>query len=230
MNAKKLMKVVVVIAFLGATGVFYHYNTSSNEVGELITAKDEIDKLEIPKATKVATTGVEGRETRELATPLPDKEKPHIVLHICGAVKKPGVYEFSEDARVVDAIEKAGGLTKQAVGQAVNQARIVCDGEQLYIPTKEECANGTYERENSSQNTTSEKKDTTLSIEHGKVNLNTATVEELTTLPGIGQAKASKIVDYRETKGMFTKIEDVMQIPGIKQGVFEKIKEQIYVQ
>lgn len=230
MNAKKLTKLVVVIAFLGATGVFYHYSTSTSEVGELITTKEEGKKLESPKATQVAATGVAVGENRELATPIPHKEKTRIVIYICGAVKKPGVYEFSENDRVVDAIKRAGGLTKQAAEQAVNQARTLCDGEQLYIPTKEEYIAGNYEEQNTSKDSRTDQNEDTNSIGQGKVNLNTATVEQLITLPGIGQAKASKIIDYRESNGKFVKIEDIMQIPGIKQGVFEKIKEQIYVQ
>lgn len=145
----------------------------------------------------------------------------NIYIHITGAVKKPGVYIFDEPPRVIEVVKEAGGFTKDAVKSGVNQAEIVEDGVQIVIASKRDAkkkaqsgkAGGTGEP----------------SAEDSRIDLNTATKEELMTLPGIGESKAVSIVAYRETNGNFKKIEDVMNITGIKDGIFEKIKDRIKV-
>ncbi|GAB5616379.1 hypothetical protein JCM31739_12040 [Faecalimonas canis] len=139
------------------------------------------------------------------------------VVYVCGAVKKPGVYRLPAGSRIYEAIEMAGGMTEQADETALNQAEKVKDEEQIFVPEKVIDAK---EGEDSQEST--EKDD-------GKVNLNTATEEELMTLAGIGQSKAKSIIQYREKKGRFKSIEEIMKIEGIKSGVFNKIKEQIVV-
>lgn len=139
-----------------------------------------------------------------------------IFVYICGEVKKPDVYELTEGSRVVDAVKAAGGLTKQAQAEGVNQARMLTDGEQVYVPSKEE---GTQtvsagEQESNGKN---------------RINLNTADEAALMTLPGIGSAKAKLIVGYRESHGAFKSIEEIKNIEGIKDGVFEKIKDFITI-
>lgn len=138
------------------------------------------------------------------------------VVYVCGAVKKPGVYRLPAGSRIYEAIEMAGGMTEQADETALNQAEKVKDESQICVPEKAAAS-----KEEGSQEST-EKDD-------GKVNLNTATEEELMTLTGIGQSKARSIIQYREKKGRFKSIEEIMQIEGIKSGVFNKIKEQIVV-
>lgn len=144
-----------------------------------------------------------------------------VFVYVCGAVNVPGVYELKEDARVFEAIGLAGGMTAEAAAEAVNQARTVTDGEQIYVPTVQEAQTqgagvlGDIVTGNSD--------------ESGKVNINTAGKEELMTLTGIGEAKAQSILDYREEHGQFRSAEDLMQIEGIKEGVFNKIKEDITI-
>ena len=116
-----------------------------------------------------------------------------------------------------EAIAKAGGLTENAAAEAVNQARVVVDGEQIYVPSLDEVKGAGVVSE------------VTERTDDGKININTAGKEELMTLPGIGEAKAEKILRYREEHGAFRSIEDVMQIEGIKEGVFNKIKEDITI-
>ncbi|MCH5268855.1 MAG: helix-hairpin-helix domain-containing protein [Lachnospiraceae bacterium] len=148
-------------------------------------------------------------------------ESGEMAVYICGAVKHPGVYRFSGDARVCDVVEAAGGLTKKADSSAVNQARHIQDGEQIQIPAKQE----------SSAAKKSSEADTGLEAASsgGKLNINTAGKEELMTLPGIGEAKAAAIIAYREEHGLFQKPEDIMKISGIKNGVYQKICEKITV-
>lgn len=144
---------------------------------------------------------------------LGNDDQSEIYVHVCGQVKKPGLYVFSSEPRVAQAIKKAGGFTKKADKDQVNQAELVKDGTRLEIPKKEKKSSSNSEDESQSS----------------LVNLNKASKEQLMTLSGIGEAKAMMILAYREEKGRFQKIEDIMNISGIKEGVFDRIKGQITV-
>lgn len=145
-----------------------------------------------------------------------------IYVQVAGAVHKPGVYELPEGSRVFQALELAGGVTADAQLKSLNQAAPVSDGEMIWVMTVEEAAVQPVQEGEASGNGSAR--------EDGKVNLNTATKEELMELPGIGAAKAASILAFRETNGGFTKIEDLMKIEGIKEGVFSKIKDYVIVQ
>lgn len=144
-----------------------------------------------------------------------------IYVYVCGAVEVPGVYEVDVDARVYEAIACAGGLREDAEPAYVNQAQILSDGEQIYIPTQEEVEKGGF-------NTQKEASVTGIA-EEGKIDINTATKEELMTLSGIGASRAERIIAYREAQGAFQKVEDLMNVEGIKEGIFQKIKDSITV-
>lgn len=147
-------------------------------------------------------------------------------VYVCGAVHAPGVYELDNKARVYEALKKAGGITDEAADDSLNQARPVVDGERIYVPTKEELEQGNIEGiQSEAMNPAESAADDT----QNKVDLNTASKEELKTLPGIGDAKASSIISYREEHGAFQTVEELMQVEGIKEGVFEKIKDSIIV-
>lgn len=149
-----------------------------------------------------------------------EKEKKTIFVYVCGAVNTPGVYELPEDARVYEAIASAGGVREDAAEEHINQAQIVADGERIYIPTKEEAEQGTLESVLTQPDGGNAE---------GKVNINTASRDELKTLSGIGDSKADSIIQYRETHGAFRNIEELMNVDGIKEGVFNKIKDRITV-
>ncbi len=138
-----------------------------------------------------------------------------IYIHIVGAVRKPGVYTFEKEPRVIEVVKAAGGFTKQAVRSGVNQAELVGDGVQIVIESKKD--QKVKKAEKGQQETAT------------KIDLNVATKDELMTLPGIGESKALAILSYRDTKGRFQTIEDIMNITGIKNGVFDKIKDYIRV-
>ena len=147
-----------------------------------------------------------------------------IKVYVCGAVQRPDVYEISADSRIVDAVSAAGGFAIDAYPEAMNLAETVSDGSRIYVPTKEEVdalAVVYSDTGSGSGDTTS---DSTC-----RVNINTATLEELTTLPGIGDTRARAIIDYREQNGAFGNIEDIMQVTGIKEKSFSKIKDSICV-
>ncbi|HIY62722.1 MAG TPA: helix-hairpin-helix domain-containing protein [Candidatus Mediterraneibacter stercoripullorum] len=148
-----------------------------------------------------------------------------VFVYVCGAVKEPGVYELEKGARVFEAVELAGGATEDAAQEILDQARTVTDGETIYMPTEEEA--GEYER-----NLHDGQSGSGLISDGGgkeKVNINTAGKEELMTLTGIGEAKAQSILDYRDEHGEFQSTEELMEISGIKEGVFNKIKDEITI-
>ena len=152
--------------------------------------------------------GSESRITEEAS------EKEKICVYVCGEVRNPGVYELEAEARTAAAVEAAGGMTEEAAESWLNLAEHLADGQKIEVPSREQ----------------EEKlKEEALAAESSLVNLNQASAEELTTLRGIGESKAEDILKYRETHGGFQTIEELMQIPGIKERVFEKIKDQITV-
>lgn len=156
--------------------------------------------------------------TGESATQSPGAEKAPstaVYIHVLGQVKKPGVYRFDKEPRGVEVVERAGGFTKNADKTSVNLALAVSDGTQFVIEDKRKA-------KKKAGTSKAEEEDT-------KVDLNTATQEELQTIPGIGPSKATQIISYRESNGPFKTIEDIMKISGIKEGVFNKIKDSIKV-
>lgn len=153
-------------------------------------------------------------------------EEEFLYVYVCGEVNSPGVYTLSKGSRVCDLFEVAGGLTENAATDYWNQARLLVDGEMLYVPTIEE-AETRQNRDKEVSLNQPESSDT--SDTGGKINLNTASIDQLMQIPGIGEAKAKAILSYREEHGGFSSIEDVMNIEGIKEGVFSKMKEYIVV-
>lgn len=142
-------------------------------------------------------------------------------VYLCGAVKNPGVYALPEGSRIYEAIQQAGGLTADADETLVNQAELITDGMMIQIYTHEEAAS-LEENAVGADMVKSE-------ADNGKVNINTANVTELMTLPGIGSSKAEAIAAYREEHGNFSSIEDIMNVPGIKEGTFQQMKEHMKV-
>ena len=168
----------------------------------------------------MADTGEETRE--EAAEEAEDDRRDTVFVYVGGAVNSPGVYELKRGARVYEAIELAGGVTAEAAPELINQAEVAADGARIYVPDSDEAEgfrNGTGGLETG----------VTEGAEKGKVNINTAGKDELMTLTGIGEAKAESILEYREENGKFENIEELMQIGGIKEGVFNKIKDDITI-
>ena len=167
------------------------------------------------------------------------EEAKTLVVHICGAVSAPGVYELPAGSRIIDAVEAGGGFLPEADEACCNLAEEIVDGCQIYIMTKSEsCADGQAEKKAGIQTSPDSDMQTTdrnvrsnsaTALENGLVNLNTADVAALMTLPGIGESRAKAIISYREQHGAFAKIEDIMKISGIKQAAFSKIKDKITV-
>lgn len=141
-----------------------------------------------------------------------------IIIDISGAVATPMVVELPSDARINDAIKAAGGLTEDADISSVNRAEVLEDGQKIFIPKKGSDDVPLGEKEYMSENFVPK-----------KVNLNTASCDELRTLNGVGPATAEKIINYREKEGRFKTIEDIKNVDGIGEKTFEKLKDDIVV-
>ncbi len=202
MKNKKLMKVLLVLLAVVAAGVIFTVsaNKAPNDVTEAVLTEEETTKAQSEDET-------EAKETKSAG----------ICVHVCGSVVSPGVYYLNEGSRVHEAVERAGGLKEDAAAEYINLAGIITDGEQIYIPSKEDAESGSYEGK------------TAASADDGLVNINTAAEEELMTLPGIGQTKAKAIIEYREAAGGFETKEDLMNVSGIAESSYEKIKDYIKV-
>ena len=149
-----------------------------------------------------------------------NEENELVAVYVCGAVTNPGVYYLKKDAIRLDALNQAGGLLEDAAQGYVNLAKRISDGEQIYFP---------YADEVDVSVEFSEKNDFEIGEEasEGKVNINLASKEELMTLPGIGESKAAAIIKYREQNGLFKNNDEIKNINGIKDGVFNNIKNYI---
>ena len=167
-----------------------------------------------------------GEVTAPKEEPIPEEKV--ICVHICGAVVSPGVYEIPPGSRVYEAVMAAGGYRDDADKDYVNQALVLNDSDKLVIPTLAD-TEAMVIPSNGKKKEFGIGSGVPVSESSGKVNINTAGVEELCTLPGIGEARAKVIISYRESSGPFKSIEDIMNVSGIKQASFDKIKNDICV-
>lgn len=241
---RKIAGFCLILALIGAGGIYYStvFGEKSDSEVVLLDSKDkkESDKNDQSVRTdsnnptdtslKLDSTTTEQEKEVTKASALEQELSKEAVIHVCGEVMNPGVYTLSENARVVDAIEAAGGFTKEAAEDAFNQAALITDGQRIYVPNKKEVETLSdaevtevvfsnplgEEMSDGSSNKT-------------KVNINKATKEELMTIPGIGEAKAESIISYRKEHGDFSFIEELQNISGIKSAVFNRMKDFITV-
>ena len=191
-----------------------------------------------PKAKKEETTILVSKKDGN------EKEKNEVEellkVDIKGEVINPGIYELSSSSRVIDVIEKAGGLTQNANTTVINLSKKITDEMVIiiYNNTQVEDFQKTKELEQQLQEKCIQAEENALKNDAciteststtSKVSINTATIEELQTLPGIGQAKAQDIIDYRNENGPFNSIEDLTKVSGIGESVFAKIKDYITI-
>ena len=205
---------------------------SDEEVMEIIS--EEADKEEnaddsIEMASDASADNTEKTENIET------NDSQSFVVYVAGYVNNPGVYELKEGSRIIDAIDSAGGYSKEAYENYLNLASLIADGQMIYVPSEEEVSQGNVESIAGNGGTSG------ISVNGnggnsgsigtgnsgGLVNINSASKEELMTLPGIGESKADKIIAYREENGRFNSPEGIMEISGIKDGLYNKIKDKI---
>ncbi len=223
LKQKKIIAIILIIVVL----IAYYYLYLKNSTEE-ISNQD----LEVNNTQESNQTNETEKETEET-----------IVVHISGAVNIEGIVELEAGSRIANAIEKAGGVKENADMTDINLAYPLEDGMKIHIPTKEE-TEANKNNENmideryiiSSSGGVSSKEDTNSiqgssksTTSNAKVNINTATQEELDTLPGIGPSIASKIIDYREQNGKFNSIEEIKEVSGIGDAKYQKIKDSITI-
>lgn len=197
LDIKSKIVVGVIIALMLLTVIMYVVKSNDNNMEE-IEAKNEEILEEV-------------------------KEKNQIIVHVTGQVKNSGVVSLEEGARVVDAIYSAGGETVDADLNKLNLAYILNDGDKIYVPKKED-SQTEYITSGAGENVSS---NATQSSDSKIININTATVDELSTLSGIGKAIAERIVAYRMQNGKFENIEDIKNVTGIGDSKFNNIKDEI---
>lgn len=151
-----------------------------------------------------------------------------ITVYVTGAINKPGVVTVKEGARTADAVNACGGLLPTADAEMVNMAQVLKDGQQVRVPEKA-VPETTAAAKSGSVNPAAKSGTSSKAAPSGPVNINTASAEELDTLPGIGPAMAQRIIEFRETEGAFTSIEDIKKVKGIGEAKFEKMKDKICI-
>lgn len=215
MNRKRKKQTVTVVVFLFflAAGLWYYFQGSS---------------LVKQKKTDTEMTGVlDILVTETPVTQPPKKEevkKKELVVYVCGAVEKPGIYTLPVGSRLYEAIAMAGGFSKKADSAYHNLARAIEDGERIYILSTSETKELTTQQQMEGEEGAGGAVQA-----NGLINLNTATAEQLMTLPGIGEARAADILAYRAKIGQFTDIEELMNVSGIGEARFERVKDKITV-
>ena len=204
-NKKQKIIAIILITIIGI-GIYCYTDAIEN------TNEEEIENV-----LEVAQTNT----TKET-------EEKNIFVHIAGCVQKEGMLKLSSNSRIADAIEKAGGLTQEADLSDINLAYLLEDGMKIYIPNQNE------RQENNEKTKNIPKEENTPSMQiqdtntkQDVININTATQEELDTLPGIGPATAAKIIAYRKEKGKFNNKEEIKEVSGIGEAKYEKMKEYI---
>ena len=212
---KQIIIISIILILLSISGYFIYINIPKKE-------EIKISKEEPIKNTK------------------PEKvEEKKYKVDIKGQINNPGIYEVVISSRVIDVINLAGGLTVNADTSVINLSKKVLDEMVIIVYSKEEVTNfkKTKEIEQQVQNQCVQKDENSLkndvcissnnNISTNKISINNATKEELMTLPGIGESKAKDIIDYRTKNGPFKKLEDLKNIPGIGENVYNNLKENI---
>ena len=217
-NYNKKQKIIIIGICIILIGVIIYYMNSKKEetnLTELIPYEENV---------------LQGNSAKEESS---QETTNDVTIHITGAVNKPGVYTFTQGSRIADAVDKAQGLREDADAEGINLAYVMEDGMQIIIPSKQSnkdtgVGQEMYITTDSSSSNQNIKGNSEKSSE-GKVNINTATEEQLETLTGIGPSTAKKIIQYRKEHGNFKSIEDIKSVSGIGDSKYNSIKDRICV-
>lgn len=218
---KYLILVFCLLLLAASTIAFFKLNNEKTEVEDNFVANNEIITKEVNEVAK--------------------QEEVKLYFDIKGSVKKPGVYEFTQGDRIIDAINKAGGLTKNATTNNLNLSKKLTNEMVIYVFNKNELTTTkAFEQVNNvaeckcetikvnncvDKNTTNE----STNNETAKININTDSKEKLMTISGIGSSKADAIIEYRTKNGNFKTTEDIINVSGISKTIYDKIKDTITV-
>lgn len=216
---KKIVLGIVFIVFSVTIGALY-YTYTNDEHSIVYSLDDSIPNVEV-SPTESVTSLPSDTQIIEEEEVVSDSEEDFLTIYVYGAINKCGIYKVQFGARVYEVIDLAGGLTENADIGYVNQARVLVDGESIFFPTVTEAKALPKQPTNLTQQDENREKQQTL------ININSASVEELMKLPGIGESRALDIISYRETNGLFISKEDIMKVTGIKNATFAKIEKLI---
>ena len=217
-NKKNKILLIVIVAIVAIISYYFIFDRKEEWLN------NQEQNLEIKEEIKTNDQIENNSNEQQL------EKNENTIVHVSGAVNKEGIVELKNNSRIIDAIDKAGGLKDEADITNINLAYIIEDGMKIHIPSKEEkestiivesnIDSGTVEQSNEIKSNNNKKL---------KININTATKTDLEPLPGIGESTALKIIEYRKKKGKFKLIEDIKQVNGIGENKFNKIKELITV-
>jgi competence protein ComEA len=204
-NKQRILRVAIIVVLILAALFLFLFRTGNQDDKETMIQKDTDSETSIES----------------------DVSTDVIIVDVTGEVASPAVIELPTSSRINDAIEAAGGLTKQADISQINRAAILSDGEKVYIPTKpmtspdneplidtNNIPNSTINPENTAQK---------------PININSATATELQEIPGIGPVMSDKIIQYRSEHGLFRKLEDIKKVSGIGDKTYAKMKPYICI-
>lgn len=189
LDRNKILYILIVLVFLGVFWGWYYFKTANGV------------EMKVSEAATLKEVGSENNES----------DSTEIMVHITGAVVKPGVVSLNADARLIEAIEKVGGLTENADVNSLNLARKLQDEEKIHVPAVGEVTQ-------TSNSSTSQ-----------QININTASLEELKSLPGVGDVIAQGIIDYREKNGGFKQLEELKNVNRIGDKIYEGLIDSITI-
>jgi len=240
----KVQKTVLIIIIIIAIGIalllFYQYLKGEEN--------EALNESQIKQSENVEEDTSKGQELNKTENEIEDyntqddlineessslfgtKQLGNIVIHVIGEVKKPGVIKLKEGSRIIDAINKCGGQTEEADLSKINLAYVLDDGSQVYIPrVKDDMQNTTIMKTEAGNNVIVSNVTQGDDEKSVKVNLNTATLEKLMTLPGVGESTAQKIIEYRNKNKKFKTVDEIKNVSGIGEAKFNSLKDYIYV-
>ncbi len=224
-NKIKYIKIIILSIIVIVLGIVY----ISDDNNDVMLIKDNQNISEV-SAEAEPGEAVKSSQQSDDSKPEDITEVPvrdMIMVHVCGAVKAPGVYQTEVASRVTDVINMAGGMLETAADDYLNLASVLNDGMKIYVPFADEIEAMELQGNLTTRSILSINSQET--VDDSLVNINTADKNLLMTLAGIGEAKASAIINYREQNGAFSKLEDIMLVPGIKEAAFSKIKNRICI-
>lgn len=217
-NKKNKILLIVIVAIVAIISYYFIFDRKEEWLN------NQEQNLEIKEEIKTNDQIENNSNEQQL------EKNENIIVHVSGAVNKEEIVELKNNSRIIDAIDKAGGLKDEADITNINLAYIIEDGMKIHIPSKEEKESTIIVESNIDSGTVGQSNEIKSNNNKKlKININTATKTDLETLPGIGESTALKIIEYRKEKGKFKLIEDIKQVNGIGENKFNKIKELITV-
>ena len=222
------------VIFIIGLGSVVYFSIKNNKLGDIesyIEGNENNNNLNETEKDSSDSNSINDSEKTENNKDINEKKEEAIYIHIIGEVKNEGLIELIEGNRIVDAIEKAGGVTEYADLSKVNLAFVLSDGQKVRIPSiYDKDDNTSYITDESGKNVIVDNGNPENgNSKSGKININVASQSELETLDGVGPSLAARIIEYRNNKGGFKKIEELKNVSGIGESKFEGLKGKVVV-